>query len=363
MSTTNSQAFCAKSSSNVVSIPTRYDRNSNQRVIRWKDIQQCFKNPLYIMCGEDVVLSLTDDNLEDLIPLRIAHHPGVVLEVVLSDDDQRDPSTASSQSNDSDMVSKNLVATGSRPEVMSATDSQALVVHPQSRLADMAVQWLSASSTGRNQEEADNKTTLQEQLQQLQQQMKDVLEKLQQTDEQTQGTEHRLQDQIDKILQTSERMDREHIEVTQRLTELSGVQQPQEVLQTLQQFKKEITEQFNQKTQVFQQQTHDILSQLEQKKQEQQFLQLLQHLFEEILRKVQQPDQLKQQVDMVQQEIQQTSQQEQTSQRQHNALQQLDDALWAILEFMGKTFAFFIGLLFYYGLYRLMKHLFMRFGG
>jgi hypothetical protein len=65
MSAATSQAFRAQSSSKIISIPTRYDSKSNQRVIRWTDIQRCFKNAHYVMHGEDMVLSLTDDNLEE----------------------------------------------------------------------------------------------------------------------------------------------------------------------------------------------------------------------------------------------------------------------------------------------------------
>ncbi|KAI8358169.1 hypothetical protein B0O80DRAFT_275402 [Mortierella sp. GBAus27b] len=83
------QTFRTKSSSEVVTIPTRLDSKSGQRVVRWKDIQQHFENAKTILNGKCSVLFLTDDNLEDLIPLRIAHHPGVVLEVVVTDNTTR----------------------------------------------------------------------------------------------------------------------------------------------------------------------------------------------------------------------------------------------------------------------------------
>ncbi|KAI8350807.1 hypothetical protein B0O80DRAFT_127114 [Mortierella sp. GBAus27b] len=83
-----SQAFRADRSSKVITIPTRQDPKSGQLVIRWKDILSYFENAKIIMKAEDVVLFLTDDNLEDLIPLRIAHHPGVVLEVITQDGNQ-----------------------------------------------------------------------------------------------------------------------------------------------------------------------------------------------------------------------------------------------------------------------------------
>ncbi|KAF9936240.1 hypothetical protein BGZ65_002616, partial [Modicella reniformis] len=80
------QLHSSTKSSEIIHIPTRLDSKSGQRVIRWKDIQQYFKRAKGLMNGRDVVLFLTDGNLEDLIPLRIAHYPGVVIEVVLGDD-------------------------------------------------------------------------------------------------------------------------------------------------------------------------------------------------------------------------------------------------------------------------------------
>jgi hypothetical protein len=65
MGETSSQAFRAQSSSKVVSIPTRYDGKSDQHVIRWKDIERYFKNAQYVMDGENVVLTLTGDDLEE----------------------------------------------------------------------------------------------------------------------------------------------------------------------------------------------------------------------------------------------------------------------------------------------------------
>ncbi|KAG0240503.1 hypothetical protein B0O80DRAFT_127110 [Mortierella sp. GBAus27b] len=85
MSIPLSQAFRAQESFKVITIPTRQDARSGQRVIRWKDILQYFKDAEGVMDGEDAVLFLTDGNLEDLIPLRIAHHPGVILRVITRD--------------------------------------------------------------------------------------------------------------------------------------------------------------------------------------------------------------------------------------------------------------------------------------
>ncbi|KAK3815412.1 MAG: hypothetical protein J3Q66DRAFT_389253 [Benniella sp.] len=97
MSASPPQAFRSRSSSSssskLISIPTRHDTKSGKNVVRWKDILQFFKDAQGVMTGGLAVLFLTDDDLEDLIPLRIAHHPGVVLEVVMETDDQPDQST------------------------------------------------------------------------------------------------------------------------------------------------------------------------------------------------------------------------------------------------------------------------------
>ncbi|KAF9364454.1 hypothetical protein BGX34_001434 [Mortierella sp. NVP85] len=93
---TNSQAFRLRSaeSSEIIHIPTRFDSNSSQHVVRWKDIQQYFKHAEGLMIGSDAVLFLTDDDLEDLIPLRIAHHPGVIIEVVVDGSSSGDQNNA-----------------------------------------------------------------------------------------------------------------------------------------------------------------------------------------------------------------------------------------------------------------------------
>jgi hypothetical protein len=61
------QAFRAKSSSQTITIPTRQDPKSGQRVVRWKDIQQFFENAKGVVNGDDAVLVLTDDDLEEYV--------------------------------------------------------------------------------------------------------------------------------------------------------------------------------------------------------------------------------------------------------------------------------------------------------
>jgi hypothetical protein len=65
MNQQHSQAFRARNSSEIITIPTRHDPKSGQRVVRWKDIQQYFENAKGVLNGKDAVLFLTDDDLEE----------------------------------------------------------------------------------------------------------------------------------------------------------------------------------------------------------------------------------------------------------------------------------------------------------
>jgi hypothetical protein len=48
-----------------ITIPTRHDQMTSQQVVRWKDVLQYFENATGIMNGEDAVLFLTGDDLEE----------------------------------------------------------------------------------------------------------------------------------------------------------------------------------------------------------------------------------------------------------------------------------------------------------
>jgi hypothetical protein len=65
MNTSLSQAFRAQSHAKVITIPTRHDPKSKQRIVRWKDIQQFFMDAQGVMNGDDAVLFLTDDDLDE----------------------------------------------------------------------------------------------------------------------------------------------------------------------------------------------------------------------------------------------------------------------------------------------------------
>ncbi|KAF9988522.1 hypothetical protein BGZ65_000592 [Modicella reniformis] len=68
-------------------IRARLDPKTGQYVVLWKDVQQVFKNASHIQHGITVISFMTDENFEELEPLRIEYHPGVVLDVILDDSD------------------------------------------------------------------------------------------------------------------------------------------------------------------------------------------------------------------------------------------------------------------------------------
>ncbi|KAK3815333.1 MAG: hypothetical protein J3Q66DRAFT_207777 [Benniella sp.] len=122
------QSFRADSSSKVVTIPAVRDTKNGNYVVRWKDIQQCFVNAHYITDGTDMVMFMTNENLEDLIPLRIAHYPGVVLEVVTLDDHQSGSgsmnNSCSTQASESSPFSRSASRLGDCQAVIRDSNSQ-----------------------------------------------------------------------------------------------------------------------------------------------------------------------------------------------------------------------------------------------
>ncbi|KAF9358832.1 hypothetical protein BGX34_008748 [Mortierella sp. NVP85] len=81
-----SQAFTtypSTPSSGIIYVPTRSDGNTGQRVVLWDDIKRHFKHAEALTNGNDRVLFIGSGSHDEL-PLRIAHHPGLVLEVIMS---------------------------------------------------------------------------------------------------------------------------------------------------------------------------------------------------------------------------------------------------------------------------------------
>ncbi|KAG0314231.1 hypothetical protein BGZ99_008279 [Dissophora globulifera] len=76
------QAFLARSTEEVIKIPAVMDPKAQSYIVLWEDIQRVFENPKFIKNKESFVPFLKNDNFEVLNPLRIAYHPGIVLEVI-----------------------------------------------------------------------------------------------------------------------------------------------------------------------------------------------------------------------------------------------------------------------------------------
>ncbi|KAG0246576.1 hypothetical protein B0O80DRAFT_169683 [Mortierella sp. GBAus27b] len=74
-----------------VKIPVMNDRGTKQSVVLWSDIQSSFENVTSIRIGEILVPFMKDENFNELVPKRIAHHPGIVLDVVVAKTHPPDP--------------------------------------------------------------------------------------------------------------------------------------------------------------------------------------------------------------------------------------------------------------------------------
>ncbi|KAF9326361.1 hypothetical protein BGZ91_001977, partial [Linnemannia elongata] len=55
-----------------------------QNVVYWEDIQQVFPGIKHVQKGKVVITMPRDSNGNRIVPHRIKHYPGVVLDVVLS---------------------------------------------------------------------------------------------------------------------------------------------------------------------------------------------------------------------------------------------------------------------------------------
>ncbi|KAG0000766.1 hypothetical protein BGZ65_004081, partial [Modicella reniformis] len=79
-STSNSQR--PPSPHGAVGIPARKDTKTGDHVVLLSDIQLVYNNTNHILNDGATVPFVKDDRNQELIPLRIKYHPGVVLEVV-----------------------------------------------------------------------------------------------------------------------------------------------------------------------------------------------------------------------------------------------------------------------------------------
>ncbi|KAI8349052.1 hypothetical protein B0O80DRAFT_501480 [Mortierella sp. GBAus27b] len=81
----STQEFRCRSTNEVLEIVTRLDPDTGERVVLWEEIQAGFKNAHSIRNGKVVVPFLRGVDLKEIIPRRIVHHPGTVLDVILDD--------------------------------------------------------------------------------------------------------------------------------------------------------------------------------------------------------------------------------------------------------------------------------------
>ncbi|KAG0214283.1 hypothetical protein BGX28_002391 [Mortierella sp. GBA30] len=67
----------------VLNIPTIFEDGRHH--VRWKDITLIVKNARYIQHGNTLIPFMTDENNSEIMPLRIKHRPGTVLDVIFDD--------------------------------------------------------------------------------------------------------------------------------------------------------------------------------------------------------------------------------------------------------------------------------------
>ncbi|KAF9350538.1 hypothetical protein BGX34_001158 [Mortierella sp. NVP85] len=70
------------------------DHVHSQSIIYWEDIVQVFPGVKHVKNGNLVVKMLRDSNEDRIVPFRIKHYPGVILDVVLSTSDEGSPDVA-----------------------------------------------------------------------------------------------------------------------------------------------------------------------------------------------------------------------------------------------------------------------------
>ncbi|KAK3821173.1 MAG: hypothetical protein J3Q66DRAFT_426141 [Benniella sp.] len=80
------QAFRGRSTGEISNIPALTDPKTGAYIVLWRDIKAAFKNAESIWNGKSMVTFLTDENLEQITPLRITYYPGAELEVVTNDE-------------------------------------------------------------------------------------------------------------------------------------------------------------------------------------------------------------------------------------------------------------------------------------
>ncbi|KAG0246581.1 hypothetical protein BGX31_000559 [Mortierella sp. GBA43] len=78
----SSQAFRGSSRAGIIYISTVLDNKTGKRIVLWEDIQDVFRDAQYVRNGNAHVSFMRDENFTRIMPLRIAYYPEAVLDVV-----------------------------------------------------------------------------------------------------------------------------------------------------------------------------------------------------------------------------------------------------------------------------------------
>ncbi|KAI8348945.1 hypothetical protein B0O80DRAFT_172705 [Mortierella sp. GBAus27b] len=101
------QSFRLAGTTDILEIPC--DQDDGQIVVHWDDILEAFPDVQYIRNGDTFVSVLNEPGLDGNKPVRIKHHPGVILDIVSST-----PTQVASEPVESSMLVSKLKATRDR---------------------------------------------------------------------------------------------------------------------------------------------------------------------------------------------------------------------------------------------------------
>ncbi|KAF9923737.1 hypothetical protein BGZ65_008697, partial [Modicella reniformis] len=134
-----SQAFRDPSTLKVTNISAVTDPKTGNPIILWRHIQAAFEKAKTILNGDSLVSFMIGENLEEVLPLRIAYHPGVVLDVVMETTEQaiaigeaiRPSQIHSAGKGDLTNHDDRLNQTASTSAMAGNTTDQSLIIYPK----------------------------------------------------------------------------------------------------------------------------------------------------------------------------------------------------------------------------------------
>ncbi|KAG0220839.1 hypothetical protein BGX31_010468, partial [Mortierella sp. GBA43] len=133
------QAFRCSLTDEIIHIPVVTDPKGCKRIVLWSDIQDVFDDTQSIRNGDSMVPFVKDEGSRCVMPLRIAYHAGVVLEVVRGSNKQIDTSTGGT-------VLTNTVPEDEHYDVHD--DSLNRPPEDTTTIIDLLLQYLSKANTG-----------------------------------------------------------------------------------------------------------------------------------------------------------------------------------------------------------------------